>query len=77
MNLANYVKELEKVQKVPRQQRMEGTNTFRLIKFADIPQDRKHEICHSMVVCKVKLHKEDLKRTRITVAGSQNFHPGM
>ena len=29
-----------------------------------------------MVVCKVKSHKEDPNRTRITVAGSQIFYPG-
>ena len=54
---------------------MEGTNTFLLIKFADIPQDRKHEICHSMVVCEVKPHKEDPNRMHINVAGGQIFYP--
>ena len=29
-----------------------------------------------MVVCEVKIHKEDPNRTRITVAGSQIFYPG-
>ena len=62
--------------KGPRQQRVEGTNTVRLIKFAEIPQDRRHEICHSMVVCEVKPHKEDPNCTRITVTGSQIFYPG-
>ena len=62
---------IDKGSKEPRNQRMEGTNTFLLIKFADIPQDRRHEICHSMVVYEVKPHKEDLNRTRITVVGSQ------
>ena len=62
--------------KVPNQQHVEGTNTFRVIKFADIPQDRRKEICHSMVVCEVKPHKEDPNRTRITVAGSQICYPG-
>ena len=57
--------------KVPKNQRMEGTNNFHLIKFEDIPQDRKKIIIHSMVVCKVKPHKEDPNRTRIIVAGSQ------
>ena len=55
---------------------MEETNTFRLIKFADIPRDRQHEICHSMVVCEVKPNKEDLNRTHITVTGSQICYPG-
>ena len=36
--------------KGPKHQRVEGTNTFRLIKFVDIP-------CHSIVVCKFKNHK--------------------
>ena len=63
--------------KGPRHQRVEGTNTFRLIKFADISQDRRHEICHSMVLCEVKPHKEDLNRTHITAAGSQICYPGM
>ena len=61
--------------KGPRQQHTEGTNTFRLIKFAEIPQDRRYEMCHSMVVCEVKPHKEDPKRTGITVTGSQICHP--
>ena len=30
--------------KGPRQKRVEGKNTFKPIKFADIPQDRRHEI---------------------------------
>ena len=64
-----------KVSKGPRQQHVEGTNTFKIINFAAIPQDRRHEICHSMVVCEVKPHKEDPNRTRITVAGSQIFYP--
>ena len=62
--------------KGPGQQRVEVTNTSRLIKFANIPQDRRHEICHSMVVCEVKPHKEDPNLTRITVAVSQIFYPG-
>ena len=76
MNLAESAKGLENVQKGPRQQRVEGTNTFRLIKFSDISQDRRHEIFHSMVVCEVKPQKEDPNRTRITVAGSQVCYTG-
>ena len=62
--------------KVPKHQHVEGTNNFRLIKFADIPQDRRHKICHSMVVYEVKPHKEDPNCTRITVAGSPICYPG-
>ena len=45
--------------KIPKNQRVEGTNTFHFIKFEDITQDRRKEIFHSMVVCEVKPHKED------------------
>ena len=62
--------------KYPKRQRVEGTNTFRLIKFEDTLQDRRKEICHFMVVCEVKSHKEDPNQTRITVAGSQICYPG-
>ena len=67
---------ISKGSKGPRQQRMEVTNTFKLIKFANIPQDRRHEILHSMVVCEVKTHKEDPNRTCIIVTGSQICYPG-
>ena len=76
MYLANSVKGLENFQKAPKHQHVEGTNTFLLIKFADIPQDRRHEICHSMVVCKVKPHKEEPNRTCITATDSQINYPG-
>ena len=62
--------------KGPKHQRVKVTNTFRLIKFEDIPQDRRKEICHSMVVCEVKPHKEDPNQTRIAVVGSQICYPG-
>ena len=65
-----------KVSKDPKNQRVEGTNTFCIIKFEDIPQDIRKEMFHSMVVWEVKPHKEDPNRTRITVAGSQNLYPG-
>ena len=67
---------IRKVSKFPKRQRVEGTNTFRLIKFEYIPQDRGKEICHSMIVCEIKPHKENTNQTRITVAGSQICYPG-
>ena len=67
---------IDKGSKGPRKKRVEGTNTFKIIKFSDIPQDRRHEICQYMVVCEVKPHKEDPNRTRITVTGSQICYPG-
>ena len=37
---------------------------------------QKKQICHSMVVCKVKPHKEDPNQTCTTVIGSQICYPG-
>ena len=67
---------IEQGLKVSKHQRVKGTNTFYLINFAYIPQDRRNEICHCMLFCKVKPHNEDPNRMRITVAGSQKFYPG-
>ena len=62
--------------KGPKNQRVEGTNTFHIIIFEDIPRDRRKEICHYMVVCEVRPQKEDANHTRITVAGSCICYPG-
>ena len=62
--------------KVPKNQQVEGTNTSHIISFEDIPQYRRKEFCHSIVVCEVKPQKEDTNRTRITVAGIQICYPG-
>ena len=56
--------------------RVEGTNTFHLIKFGDIPQNRRKENFHCIVVCEVKPHKENPNRMSITVAGSKICNPG-
>ena len=60
----------------PKNQRVEDKNTFCIIKFEDIPQDRKKEVFHSMVVCEVKYHKKDPNQTCITVVGSQICYHG-
>ena len=76
----SYAKELGRLyqgigkgSKGPRQQHVKGTKNFKLINFTEIPQERMHEICHFMVVCEVKSHKEYPNRPRINVAGSQTF----
>ena len=74
--LGRLCQRIVKGSKVPKHQRVEGTNNFRLIKFADILQDRQKENCHSMVVCEVKPYKENPNRTRITVTGSQICYSG-
>ena len=55
----------------PMIQRVEDTNTFRVVRYEDIPKDRLKEVCHTTVVCEVRPDKEDTKRTRITVAGNR------
>ena len=49
--------------------RVEGTNTFYVIKFEDIPKDRLNEICYTSVVCEVIPGKKDPNRTRIKIYG--------
>ena len=60
----------------PMIQRVKGTNTFRVIRYEDIPKDRRGEICHTTVVCEVRPDKDDPNRTRITVAGNRIYYPG-
>lgn len=62
--------------KGPKQQRVAGTDSFRVIKFDLIPKDRRKEICHTRVVCEYRPTKDDPHRTRITVAGTNVNYPG-
>ena len=62
--------------KGPKKQRVAGTDTYRLIRFNDIPPERRKEICFTRVVCEIKPQKEDPNRTRITVAGNRIIFPG-
>ena len=62
--------------KGPNKQRVKGTDTFRVIRYADIPPDRRKEIAHVRVVCEVRPQKSDPNRVRITVAGSRICYPG-
>ena len=59
-----------------KKQRVEGTDTFRPIRYEDIPKDRRKDICHTMVVCEVRPQKADPNRTRITLAGGHIQYPG-
>ena len=54
---------------------IEGTNTFFVIKFEDIPKDRLNEICYTSVVCEVRPGKKDPNRTRITICGTNICYP--
>ena len=57
-------------------QRVDGTDTFRVIKYEDIPPERRKEICFTSTVCKVRPEKNDPNRTRITIAGTRIIPQG-
>eukprot|EP00804_Cyclotella_cryptica_P000722 CCRYP_001010-RA/>CCRYP_001010-RA protein AED:0.32 eAED:0.24 QI:0/0/0/1/0.5/0.66/3/0/551 len=57
-------------------QHVQGTNTFYVIDYDDIPFDRRSEITYSKVVCKVHPEKSDPDRTRITIGGNRICYPG-
>jgi hypothetical protein len=56
--------------------RADGTNTFFLIKYKDIPLHKQKEICHTLVVCKVHPEKDEPDCTRTTIGGSKICYPG-
>ncbi len=60
----------------PSSQRIAGTNTFFIINYQNIPLHKRKEICHTMVVCKVRPEKDDPDRTRITISGNRICFPG-
>jgi hypothetical protein len=53
-----------------------GTNTFFLINYHDIPCHKQKEICHTMVVCKVRPEKDDPDCTRIMIDCNRICFPG-
>jgi hypothetical protein len=60
----------------PTSKHVEGTNTFFLINYNDIPTHKCKEICHTLVVCEVHPEKDDPDHTRITIGGSHICYPG-
>ncbi len=60
----------------PLAQWVSGTNTFFLIDYHDIPLHKRKEVCHTMVVCEVRLDKDDPDCTRITIGGNRICFPG-
>jgi hypothetical protein len=60
----------------PNSQRLAGTNTFCLINYNDIPLHKRKEICHTMVVCKVRPEKDNPDHTCITIGGNRICYPG-
>jgi hypothetical protein len=55
---------------------VEGTDTFYIIDYKDIPMDRRKEITYSKVVCKVCPEKSDPDCTCITISGNHICYPG-
>ena len=55
---------------------MKGSNTSKVIRYNKILLDKRGDICHSHVACKVRPEKDDLYRTRITVTGGKIFYSG-
>ena len=56
--------------------RVEGTDTFFIIYYHDIPVDILKEITYTSVVCEVRPQKEDPNRTQITIGGNRICYPG-
>ena len=65
-----------KVTQGPKKQRIAGTETFKVIRYQDIPQDCYKEVCHTKVVYEVRPHKENPDRTRITISGNRIIYQG-
>eukprot|EP00804_Cyclotella_cryptica_P013268 CCRYP_007040-RA/>CCRYP_007040-RA protein AED:0.41 eAED:0.41 QI:0/0/0/1/1/1/2/0/513 len=55
---------------------IQGTDTFYVIDYDDIPFNRCSEITYSKVVCKVCPEKSDPDRTHITIGGNRICYPG-
>ena len=62
--------------KGPKHQRVEGTDTFQIIRYEDIPHDRRNKITYTKVVCEYNSHKKDPNRPQITIGGNRIFYPG-
>jgi hypothetical protein len=60
----------------PSTKRVEGTDTFRVIHYNDIPPERRGDVTYTRVVCEVRPQKEDPNRTRITIGGNRICYPG-
>ena len=56
--------------------RVEGTDTFYVIRFEDIPKGCLKEICYTSVVCEIRTGKNDLNRTQITICGTNICYLG-
>ena len=60
----------------PQLPRVAGTDTFKPIRYHDIPHQRKRDITYTRVVCELRPQKADPYRTRITLGGDRIHYPG-
>jgi hypothetical protein len=60
----------------PTKKQVDGTNTFKPIRYHDIPLNRRNDITYTRVVCEIRPQKADPNRTRITIGGNRICYPG-
>jgi len=60
----------------PTKKRVDGTDTFKPIRYHDIPLDHRSDITYSRVVCEIRLQTADPNCTRITIGGNCICYPG-
>ena len=56
-------------------QRIKGIGTFKVVRFNDIPFEKRKDIFHTRVVCEYRPDKDDSNRKRITIAGGHILVP--
>ena len=59
----------------PKNHRIKGTGTFKVIRFNDIPFEKRKDIYHTRMECEYRPDKGDPNRTRITIAGGHILVP--
>ena len=59
-----------------KKQRVAGKETFRVIRYKDIPSDRKNEVTYTKLVCKVLPQKDNPNIMWITIEGNIIIYPG-
>ena len=74
--LGRLCQDIVKGSKGPKQQCVEGTDTFRINQHKDIPHDLCNEVTYTKVVCKYRSHKEYPNQNQITIGGNRICYPG-
>ena len=54
---------------------LQAQTPFRVIRYDDIPRDRRKKIVHIKIVCEVRPQKTDPNSARITIAGNHICYP--